>query len=72
MGCSTLDQNGNIAAGTSTGGMTIKNGGELGTPIIGAGTYANNKTCGFSTSQDECFIRGVMRMICVMEYGGNH
>ena len=51
---------GNIAAGTSTGGLTNKRWGRIGdTPIIGAGTYANNETCGVSgTGQGEYFIRG--------------
>jgi len=46
-GCVALDQAGNIAAGTSTGGMTLKMWGRIGdSPVIGAGTYANNNTCG--------------------------
>ena len=54
-----LDKNGNIAAGTSTGGMTNKRWGRIGdAPIIGSGTYANNKTCGVSsTGWGEYFIR---------------
>lgn len=60
VGCVALDQNGNLAAGTSTGGLTNKRWGRVGdSPIIGAGTYANNKTCGVSgTGQGEYFIRG--------------
>ena len=60
VGCVALDKNGNIAAGTSTGGLTNKRWGRIGdTPIIGAGTYANNETCGVSgTGQGEYFIRG--------------
>ena len=60
VGCVALDINGNIAAGTSTGGLTNKRWGRIGdTPIIGAGTYANNETCGVSgTGQGEYFIRG--------------
>ncbi len=59
VGCVALDQNGNIAAGTSTGGMTNKKYGRIGdSPIIGAGTYANNKTCGISaTGTGEYFMR---------------
>lgn len=61
VGAVALDQNGNIAAGTSTGGMTNKKYGRIGdSPIIGAGTYANNKTCGVSaTGTGEYFIRTV-------------
>ena len=60
VGCVALDKNGNIAAGTSTGGMTNKRWGRIGdAPIIGSGTYANNKTCGVSsTGWGEYFIRG--------------
>jgi len=59
VGCVALDQYGNIAAGTSTGGMTDKKYGRVGdAPIIGAGTYANNATCGVSaTGWGEYFIR---------------
>lgn len=59
VGCVALDKSGNIAAGTSTGGMTNKKYGRIGdSPIIGAGTYANNKTCGISaTGTGEYFIR---------------
>jgi beta-aspartyl-peptidase (threonine type) len=60
VGCVALDKNGNISAGTSTGGMTNKRWGRIGdAPIIGSGTYANNKTCGVSsTGWGEYFIRG--------------
>jgi L-asparaginase / beta-aspartyl-peptidase len=60
VGCVALDKSGNIAAGTSTGGMTNKRWGRIGdAPIIGAGTYANNLTCGVSaTGWGEYFIRG--------------
>lgn len=60
VGCVALDKNGNLAAGTSTGGLTNKHWGRVGdSPIIGAGTYASNKTCGVScTGQGEYFIRG--------------
>lgn len=59
VGAVALDKNGNIAAGTSTGGLTNKKYGRIGdSPIIGAGTYANNKTCGVSsTGTGEFFIR---------------
>ncbi|MGK0458780.1 MAG: beta-aspartyl-peptidase (threonine type), partial [Polaribacter sp.] len=59
VGCVALDKDGNIAAGTSTGGMTNKRWGRIGdAPIIGSGTYANNKTCGVSsTGCGEYFIR---------------
>ncbi|WP_397444755.1 isoaspartyl peptidase/L-asparaginase family protein [Polaribacter sp. R77954] len=59
VGCVALDKNGNIAAGTSTGGMTNKRWGRIGdAPIIGSGTYANNSTCGVSsTGWGEYFIR---------------
>ncbi|MDA9289958.1 isoaspartyl peptidase/L-asparaginase, partial [Polaribacter sp.] len=59
VGCVALDRNGNIAAGTSTGGMTNKRWGRIGdAPIIGSGTYANNLTCGVSsTGWGEYFIR---------------
>lgn len=72
VGAVALDKNGNIAAGTSTGGMTNKKYGRIGdSPIIGAGTYANNATCGVSaTGWGEYFIRlGVARDISsLMEY----
>lgn len=59
VGCVALDSYGNITAGTSTGGMTNKRFGRIGdSPIIGAGTYANNGTCGISsTGHGEFFIR---------------
>ncbi|MAK01620.1 MAG: beta-aspartyl-peptidase [Flavobacteriaceae bacterium] len=61
VGCVAIDINGNIVAGTSTGGMTNKKWGRIGdSPIIGAGTYANNNTCGISsTGSGEYFIRTV-------------
>lgn len=61
VGAVAMDKNGNIAAGTSTGGMTNKKYGRIGdVPIIGAGTYANNETCGISaTGTGEYFIRTV-------------
>ncbi len=59
VGCVVRDKDGNIAAGTSTGGMMGKRHGRIGdSPIIGAGTYANNKTVGIScTGHGEYFIR---------------
>lgn len=72
VGCVALDKNGNIAAGTSTGGMTNKKWNRIGdSPIIGAGTYANNKTCGVSsTGHGEFFIRGAVAydVSALMEY----
>lgn len=72
VGAVALDEFGNLAAGTSTGGMTNKKFGRVGdAPIIGAGTYANNTTCGISaTGWGEFFIRlGVARDIsAMMEY----
>jgi len=72
VGCVALDSFGNIAAGTSTGGMTNKKYGRVGdSPIIGAGTYANNKTGGFScTGYGEYYIRlGFSRDVsALMEY----
>jgi len=62
VGCVALDINGDLAAGTSTGGMTNKRFGRVGdSPIIGAGTYANNKTCAVSsTGHGEYFIRNMV------------
>ncbi len=75
VGCVALDRQGNLAAGTSTGGMTNKKFGRVGdAPIIGAGTYANNATCAVSaTGWGEFFIRvGVARDIAAqMEYKGS-
>jgi beta-aspartyl-peptidase (threonine type) len=72
VGAVALDKDGNLAAGTSTGGMTNKKYGRVGdAPIIGAGTYANNESCAVSaTGWGEFFIRiGVARDICaLMEY----
>ena len=67
VGAVALDQNGNLAAGTSTGGMTGKRWGRVGdAPIIGAGTYADNRACAVSaTGWGEYFIRvGVAHEIC--------
>lgn len=75
VGAAALDVHGNIAAGTSTGGMTNKQYGRVGdSPIIGAGTYANNKTCAIScTGHGEPFIRAVTAydVSCLMEYKGH-
>lgn len=62
VGAVALDNNGNLAAATSTGGMTNKKYGRVGdAPIIGAGTYANNNTCAVScTGHGEFFIRAVV------------
>lgn len=72
VGAVALDKNGNIAAGTSTGGMTNKKWNRIGdVPIIGAGTYANNATCAVSaTGWGEYFIRGVVAydISALMEY----
>jgi beta-aspartyl-peptidase (threonine type) len=72
VGCAVLDMYGNIAGGTSTGGMTNKKYGRIGdAPIIGAGTYADNKTCAVSgTGHGEYYIRlGFARDIsALMEY----
>lgn len=74
VGCVALDQSGNIAAGTSTGGMTNKRWNRIGdSPIIGAGTYANNKTCGVSsTGHGEYFIRYAVAydISALMDYKG--
>ena len=72
VGCVAIDINGNLAAGTSTGGMTNKKWGRIGdSPIIGAGTYANNKTCAVScTGSGEYFMRSVVAydISALMEY----
>ena len=74
VGAVALDKNGDLAAGTSTGGMTNKRYGRIGdAPVIGAGTYADNNTCAVSaTGWGEMFIRlGVARDIsALMEYRG--
>ncbi len=74
VGVVALDQHGNLAAGTSTGGLTNKRFGRIGdSPIIGAGNYADNRTCAVSaTGTGEYF----MRTVCAyaisarMEFGG--
>ncbi|TAE46362.1 MAG: isoaspartyl peptidase/L-asparaginase [Bacteroidetes bacterium] len=74
VGAVALDRNGNLAAGTSTGGMTNKRYGRVGdAPIIGAGTYANNNTCAVScTGHGEYFIRNVVAydLAAMLEYTG--
>ena len=74
VGCVALDKNGNLAAGTSTGGMTNKRYNRFGdVPIIGAGTYANNNTCAVScTGHGEYFIRWSVAhdISAMMEYKG--
>lgn len=74
VGAVARDQQGNLAAATSTGGMTNKKYGRIGdSPMIGAGTYANNKTCAIScTGHGEMFIRSVAAydVSCLVEYKG--
>lgn len=74
VGAVALDMSGNLAAGTSTGGLTNKRWGRVGdSPIIGAGTYADNNSCAVSgTGTGEYFIRAtVARSICALvEYKG--
>ena len=74
VGVVVLDQTGNLVAGTSTGGMTGKRWGRIGdSPVIGAGTYADNRSCAVSaTGHGEYFIRHtVARDICArMQFGG--
>ena len=74
VGAVACDVHGNVAAATSTGGMTNKKWGRVGdSPMIGAGNYANNNTCAVScTGSGEFFIRGVVAydVSCLMEYKG--
>jgi beta-aspartyl-peptidase (threonine type) len=74
VGAVACDKSGNIAAATSTGGMTNKKWGRVGdSPMVGAGVYANNKTCAVScTGSGEFFIRGVVAydVSCLMEHKG--
>jgi L-asparaginase / beta-aspartyl-peptidase len=74
VGAVACDAQGNIAAGTSTGGMTNKRFGRIGdSPVIGSGTYANNHTCAIScTGHGEYFLRAVVAydVSCLMEYKG--
>jgi beta-aspartyl-peptidase (threonine type) len=75
VGCVALDNNGNIVAGTSTGGMSNKKYNRIGdSPILGAGTYADNNTCGVSsTGHGEFFIRYAVAydIAARMEYANN-
>ncbi len=72
VGALALDRHGNLAAGTSTGGLTNKKHGRVGdSPIVGAGTYANNATCAVSgTGQGEFFMRNLVAydVSALMEY----
>src|SRR5690606_38943618 len=72
VGAVACDQNGNLAAATSTGGMTNKKWGRVGdSPMIGDGNYAHNQNCAVScTGSGEFFIRGVVAydVSCQMEY----
>lgn len=72
VGCVALDENGNLAAATSTGGLTDKMPGRVGdSPLINAGTYANNKTCAVScTGTGELFIKNTIafNVSALMEY----
>lgn len=72
VGAVACDREGNIAGATSTGGMTNKKWGRVGdSPMVGAGVYANNKTCAVScTGSGEFFIRGVVAydVSCLMEH----
>ena len=74
VGAVACDKDGNIAAATSTGGMTNKKWGRVGdSPMIGSGNYANNKTCAVScTGSGEFFIRAVVAydVSCLMEHKG--
>lgn len=74
VGAVACDASGNLAAATSTGGMTNKNFNRIGdTPVIGSGTYANNQTCAIScTGHGELFLRAVAAydVSCLMEYKG--
>jgi beta-aspartyl-peptidase (threonine type) len=74
VGAAACDKYGNIAAATSTGGMTNKQWGRVGdSPLIGAGTYAKNQTCAIScTGHGELFIRAVAAydVSCLVEYKG--
>ncbi|MFT5619144.1 MAG: beta-aspartyl-peptidase (threonine type) [Arenicella sp.] len=74
VGAVALDLHGNLAAATSTGGLTNKRYGRVGdSSVIGAGTYANNQTCAIScTGYGEFFLRGVVAhdISCLMEYKG--
>lgn len=72
VGAVAIDKSGNLASATSTGGLTNKNYGRIGdSPVIGAGTYANNRTCAVSCTGDgEFFLRTVAAydIACLIEY----
>lgn len=72
VGAVAIDKDGNLAAATSTGGLTNKSYGRIGdSPVIGSGTYANNNTCAVSCTGDgEFFLRGVVAydISCLIEY----
>jgi beta-aspartyl-peptidase (threonine type) len=74
VGCVVLDREGHLAAATSTGGLTNKRWGRVGdTPVIGAGTYANDRSCAIScTGQGEQFIRHTVArdVAALVEYKG--
>ena len=74
VGAAALDMHGNLAAATSTGGLTNKRYGRIGdSSVIGSGVYANNATCAIScTGYGEFFLRGVVAydISCLMEYKG--
>ena len=74
VGCVALDREGHLAAGTSTGGMTLKRYGRIGdSPVIGAGNYANDATCAVSaTGHGEYFIRYAVAhdISARMQHGG--
>ena len=74
VGCVALDRGGHLAAGTSTGGTTLKRWGRVGdSPVIGAGTWADDRTCGVSaTGHGEFFIRNAVAhdIAARMQHGG--
>lgn len=74
VGAVAMDRKGNLAAATSTGGLTNKSYSRIGdTPVIGSGTYASNNTCAVScTGEGEFFMRGIVAydISCLMEYKG--
>jgi beta-aspartyl-peptidase (threonine type) len=74
VGAVALDRHGNLAAATSTGGLTMKRHGRVGdSPLVGAGTFADNKSCAVSgTGQGEYFIRAIAAydIAALMEYKG--
>ena len=76
VGAVALDQSGNLAAATSTGGMTNKKYGRIGdSPLIGSGTYASNESCAVScTGSGEYFIltNAAFHVSALMQYGGKN